>query len=429
MVSSVRDKIKNSLYFGALMLALSVIGIISVGHAGAAGSAALNISPTNGTYTVGDYVTFNVTENSGLQGINAVESDLNYDKNVLQFVSIDTSQSAFTIAGPMVGGGGVVQIARAIDGSSSAGPSRTGSQPVASITFKVINSAVSTNISFNTTSKIVLLSDHSDIWNKATAGATIALKAAPVSSGGGGTTSGGTTSGGGSSTGSSSSKSSGGSTSKPSPSPTPTVSSTPPTTTSTQPVDAESADSAPQVLDPTTSFVAIKVLDDKDKTVEGATVKLDDQTAKTDAQGVASFTGVGQGQHKVTVSYSGKTAIQTIDVKQPDSNSTVQQFKVKLAAKKLIPTWAIYTIIGVAVLFILGFIIPRRKPKIGNYATANYAAGNVVVGGSSKPVDPAPLQQPQPTKPVQLPQRLAQATQPGTIITADQSKSNKEQQP
>lgn len=424
MVSSVKSKFKNIFRYTALSLVFSLIGLGLAGNgADAAGSATLNLTPTNGTYTVGDFVTFKITENSAAVDVNAVEADLNYDKNVMQFVSIDATQSAFTLAGPMVGGGGVVQIARVIDGSLPPSPSRTGVQTVASVTFKVIGSAASSTISFNTTSQIKSYPDHTDVWNRATAGATFVLKAAPVTP---------TPPTGGTSGGSGGSASSGGktSTTKPStskPASTPVVATTAPVTTSSQPTETSGTESEPEVLTPTTSFVAVKVVDDKGKPVEGASVKLGGQTVKTDSLGIASFTNVTEGPHSVTVSYSGHTQTKSLDVKAADSNSAVQQFKVQLAAKKSVPTWLIYTLIAVVVLFILGFFIPRRKPKVGDFANANFAGGNVVVGGSGQvPAQPAPAPEP---KPVPKPKQAVEPTPPGTIIVSDEANNNKEQKP
>jgi hypothetical protein len=388
MSGLIKSKLKTTLYYSSLALLLGFFSLAAgLDKAAAASTPSFSVSPASGTYSVGDYVTVSVSEDSGSQAVNAVEADLLYDKNVLSFDSLDGSQSPFKLEGTMSAGGGVVKIPRAI-----AKTSLTDSKLVSKVTFKVIAPAKGSLLKFDTTSQILLLSSHADIWQNGTQnGASFNLVSSTSGSSGGsgssGSSSSGSSSSNGSKTGTGGSKSSGGSGSSSSAG----GSTSPPANNTSVPQTGTPGDtSMPQTLLPTTHSLAIKILDTEGKPVSGATVKIDSQTTTSDSDGVASFTGVSEGQHQVSVTYSGKTESKPINVKATDSVASIQQFKVKLSSKsKAMPVWIIYLIIGLIVLFGLGFIIPRRRPKFSSFADPD--ATNVITGNASAKAGPSSI--------------------------------------
>ncbi len=142
-----RRKPKPLLIFVLLVLFASV-GVRLLFSAIAAGES-LSLVPGSGTQNVGSNFTVVIHENSGTTPINAVEADLTYDQAKLQFVSIDTSTSAFDLAAVGTGGAGSIKIARAKSVTNL-----TGDQIVASITFKAIATGTAA-VTFDATSALV----------------------------------------------------------------------------------------------------------------------------------------------------------------------------------------------------------------------------------------------------------------------------------
>ena len=95
--------------------------------------------------------------------------------------------------------------------------------------------------------------------------------------------------------------------------------------------------------------VKIKVTDESQKPVEGATVTLhsNPQTTKTDKNGIALFRNVEQGDHKVLIAYSGHQGEQSInlagDVKEFSLNVTIKPQSILSSP----------TVIGIIAVFIL----------------------------------------------------------------------------
>jgi LysM repeat protein len=108
--------------------------------------------------------------------------------------------------------------------------------------------------------------------------------------------------------------------------------------------------------------VKVKVIDTDKKPVEGATVTLHStpQITKTDKNGIASFTNVEAGDHKVLIAYKNFEGEQSVnltgDVKEFDLNVTVQQKAIALSPLA-------YGIIGILGLVIIGLIILLIKNK------------------------------------------------------------------
>ena len=118
------------------------------------------LTPLTKSYPQGTTFTVELREDSGSQTVNAIQANLSYPTDKLDFVSIDTTGSAFTTQAQNDGGNGQIAIAR---GNTSA---QTGNQLIAKITFrtKTVSGAASipfvsgTQLVSNTTNKTILSS-------------------------------------------------------------------------------------------------------------------------------------------------------------------------------------------------------------------------------------------------------------------------------
>ena len=108
--------------------------------------------------------------------------------------------------------------------------------------------------------------------------------------------------------------------------------------------------------------VKVRVVDTEKKPVEGATVTLHStpQTTKTDKNGVASFSNVEAGDHKVLIAYNNFEGEQSINltgnVKEFDLNVTVQQKTISLSPLA-------YGIIGIMALVIFSLVVLLIKVR------------------------------------------------------------------
>jgi chitodextrinase len=146
---------------------------IARGHAA---SGTLTLQPSSSTVGVGNNFTVTVHENSGSDAVNAVEADLTYPANSLQFVSIDATTSAFGVQAVSTGGNGTITLAR---GTQTA---VTGDQIVAVVTFKAltVTGASSAAVAFANSSAIVRSSDQTNVLVGTTPGSyTISDQTAP----------------------------------------------------------------------------------------------------------------------------------------------------------------------------------------------------------------------------------------------------------
>lgn len=159
-----------------LVLAVVACGLFVIHTAtsrAASTSGTLALSPSSGTYTVGQTVTLTEYENSGSVAVNAVESDITYPSSMLQYQSYDVNSSGFNYPGPSPSvSNGEFQFAMI-----STTP-LTGNQEVLTITFKVLASGSAT-IGFANTATVAEPSGTNE--GAATSGATLTLQAASQS--------------------------------------------------------------------------------------------------------------------------------------------------------------------------------------------------------------------------------------------------------
>jgi hypothetical protein len=430
MVKPSIKKLKTTLYYSFMTLALLLPASLS--SAAAAGTAYFSLTPNSGSFNVGDYLTLEIDVNSGSNNVNFAEADLTYDKNLLTFIGLDSAQSDFPATIQEVGGGGVVKVARGVlsDNQSGTVGYVNGTKMLSMATFKIA-AAGNTAISFDTTSGINALTNNNTsvapVWNGVTTGANFTFKA-PVTQtpppSGGGSGSGGTSSSGGSS-------SSPGSTTVTKTPTKPGTSTTAPTTSTTLPIQTGNNDSdTPQVLTPTLHMVSIKVVNSNGKPIVDAEVRMAGQSMHTISDGTVGFLSIADGNYTVGVTYKGKTTEKQITVNaqgQPIGN--IQNFEVKLSSSRALPTWASYSAIGLAILFIVAFFIPRKRYKRTNHFPVNLVdPASVVVGGSKAPVAPpvataVPTPPPAPVAKPQAPKAQTPVT-PGTWFTPDGTAGN-----
>ena len=191
----------------ALSLVALVLSVAVVPMASAAGSATLSLSPSSGTYKVGDTFNVAVHEDSGSTAVNAVQANLSYSTSKLSYVSY-TSSSAYNVEAESSSSGGTLKFARA-----SITP-RTGDQTVVTVKFKALASTSGTSVTFASGSSVNandgsgtnILSGSSGGTYKVSSTTTSPPPASPPpasppppASGGGSTSSGGSSGSGGSS--------------------------------------------------------------------------------------------------------------------------------------------------------------------------------------------------------------------------------------
>ena len=117
----------------------------------------LYLTPSQGTYNVGDTLVVTIREDSLTTPVNSVQADLTYPTAQLQYVSTSTTGSNFTTTVSNSGGGGTVQLSMGILASSL-----TGDQFMAQITFNVVGSGAAA-VAFAAGDGIARASDATDV--------------------------------------------------------------------------------------------------------------------------------------------------------------------------------------------------------------------------------------------------------------------------
>jgi hypothetical protein len=100
------------------------------------------LNPLTKSYAVGATFTVELREDSGSQQVNAIQANLTYPTDKLEFVSIDATGSGFSTQAQNDGGNGQIAIAR---GSTTA---QSGNQLIAKITFKAKTATGSVTVPF-----------------------------------------------------------------------------------------------------------------------------------------------------------------------------------------------------------------------------------------------------------------------------------------
>jgi hypothetical protein len=297
---------------------------------------------SSGSVAKGSNITVTIKENSGAEPVNAASASLSYPTDKLSYVSISNS-SVFNIAAASSGGSGSVKVDR---GSLSA---VTGSQTVASVTFKALSDSGTAKINV-TSASVISANTNADIAS-GTSGTTITLKApaaAPAT---------------------------------PAAAPADTI---PPkiTAVATQDVKSSSVTITWTTSEPSTSEVSyglsqsyglspdssfsttgatlsVTVKNQKNKPVAGAEVQIDGQKATSNKQGIATLNNVGLGKKYGIITYNGNKYSFTADIASADKpNAAVAQIKVPA-------NYALPIALGVIVLLAIDYLIGWKSGQGG----------------------------------------------------------------
>lgn len=130
--------------------------------------ASLTLNPAAASVTNGQSVTVKVWEDSMNDQANAVQANITYPADKFDFVSVNTSGSAFSVAAPSDGGSGVITIARGTIHPVN------GKQLLASFTLKAKAGSGTANIEFAKGSAVMRSTDNKNTL-KQTYGGTYTL--------------------------------------------------------------------------------------------------------------------------------------------------------------------------------------------------------------------------------------------------------------
>lgn len=164
------QSIFQKINYVAATLLFTFTSLIATASPVFAASASLSLSPASTSAIVGSSFNVGIYVNTGGNAVNAVQANLTYPANQLDFVSISSS-AAFGVDAQSTGGGGSVTIARGAISPVS------GNQLVATVRFKAKVSTGTATISFRSGSGVA--SNGTPILG-ATTGATVAFKPVPA---------------------------------------------------------------------------------------------------------------------------------------------------------------------------------------------------------------------------------------------------------
>ncbi len=162
--------VKTVIYTAGFVIA-SFIGIASPVLAA---SSQLYLSPSSRSVVIGGTLSVGVRVNTGGDTVNAVQANLSYPADKLDFLSISASGSAFEIQAENSGGGGNVRIARGTLSGAA------GDKLVATVNFRAKTDNGSAAISFAGGSSVVRSSDNQNTLAGTPGGNYTFVKPAPV---------------------------------------------------------------------------------------------------------------------------------------------------------------------------------------------------------------------------------------------------------
>ena len=122
---------------------IALIGVFALTKSFAAANS-VYFSPASTTTTIGQTITLSLRVDPG-SNTDAVQANITYDQNVLQFVSIDATNSAFPIEIQGTGGAGQLVIARGIFAPATISTDAL----IANVTFKVLVASPGSTIGVN----------------------------------------------------------------------------------------------------------------------------------------------------------------------------------------------------------------------------------------------------------------------------------------
>ncbi len=118
------------------------------------------LNPASSTFGQLTSFSVQVRENSGATSVNAVQANLSYNASLVDFVSVDTTGTAFSVEAQSTGGAGVINLARGTCGGCAA---VTGDQLIATINFKTKSTSGAAAVNFTTGTALVSSTTNQDI--------------------------------------------------------------------------------------------------------------------------------------------------------------------------------------------------------------------------------------------------------------------------
>lgn len=113
-------------------------------------SVNMYISPSSQNVSVGDEFTAAIWVDVGSNYVNAVQANVSFDNSKLQYLSVDSSGSAFGLEAQTAIDGSTIKIARGNIGSSL-----TGNNYVATVRFRAVDSVRKSQLSFASGSAVI----------------------------------------------------------------------------------------------------------------------------------------------------------------------------------------------------------------------------------------------------------------------------------
>lgn len=164
---------------GMLVIVLAVSTLSASVYAAPSG---FYLDPASKSSKVGDKITISVRVNTGSECTNAVEANVKYPTNLLQYGSTDVTGSNFQVVAPSRNADGVVSLQQGSTNNCNgkgAGTGVNGDQLIGKVTFTVIATGTA-DLSFVDGSIAVSSEDNKTNVAKNTTGATYTLAAAPA---------------------------------------------------------------------------------------------------------------------------------------------------------------------------------------------------------------------------------------------------------
>lgn len=169
----------SSYNFLAFCLVFAAIGGFIIWRSLAAPPApTIYLTPATQSFAGSTNFSVQVREDSGATAVNAVQANLTYDSTLVDFVSIDTTGTAFTTEAQSTGGAGTINIGRGTCGGCAA---VTGDQLVATINFTAKTTTGAAAVAFASGTALVSASSNQDILGSltATGGGTYTVDTTP----------------------------------------------------------------------------------------------------------------------------------------------------------------------------------------------------------------------------------------------------------
>ena len=400
---------KNNIITTAMAIFILAAGIFMPFSAyAAAGDSYFGLSPTSGSYTVGNSLVVSLSETSTSgDNTNAVQANLSYPTSLLQFSSISLD-GPFTLCGQQTGGSGAVNIACASTTAES------GTSQVAQITFSVL-AAGTASVAMTSGSDIDNTSGNS-VFNGNLPSASYTLSKPAVVT-----------------------------TPAPVTTPTKTPVSNPTTTkptTTTTPVKTPTPTVAPSTVTPlpattvapSLASLSVTVVTSKGKAIKDVKVILDKtHSALTNTNGIANFSGITSGSYTVTATKAGQKTIVSKLVLTPGENKILRLVEASTSSNIKLLIFIIIGLIIIAGLIVGGSYLKKFMDKTKTATPAEVTthsptptnlAEDSIVFPSANIISPEPVKQPEVTVPEASPvaapdtaSNLFPSPAPPTVIT------------